>query len=279
MPELVFIQSLAHDLQALGLDLPEQARTALDVQAAALTAASATPTEDLRADAEAGTLDPATIGARVREAALALNARAAAHEVARELIHPLQKVATRAVMADADRIVKAMRPAFDTVAAGIAEAAARFDPDTSPERVIATGPEATAAYRTLDQHRATLDRVHAVRATLTRSYGYGATGTPAAAWYVATFVDFAQVERAQRLLEQDGGPGGQWLRLASAGYRLRLNTATEAAAVLAKAHGATDRAQRAAEQRSLAEHRRQYAGYLDAVTATVAHTDDGPQAA
>ncbi len=146
-------QLLARQLAAFGVDLPIEARHALDVYAAAQEAANANPSADLRAAFEAGRLTPKNTAAAVREAALAQNAQGAAHSLAADLARPVSKAATRAIAADGDRIVTELRPAFADAASAVRRAAETFAPDADPAQVLASSPVAAEVWQQLADAR------------------------------------------------------------------------------------------------------------------------------
>ncbi len=176
-------QLLARQLAAFGVDLPIEARHALDVYAAAQEAANANPSADLRAAFEAGRLTPKNTAAAVREAALAQNAQGAAHSLAADLARPVSKAATRAIAADGDRIVTELRPAFADAASAVRRAAETFAPDADPATVLATAPDAAELWQQLADARATLDAIRGVRAGLVQC-GYG-NPSPVVAAFIA----------------------------------------------------------------------------------------------
>ena len=75
MLDLTTALLLARDLGTLGVPLPAGAQTVLDVRDAALTAANASPADDLAAGLTDGTLTPDTVGERLLAAALAATAQ------------------------------------------------------------------------------------------------------------------------------------------------------------------------------------------------------------
>ena len=114
------------------------------------------------------------------------------------------------------------------------DAAAQFNPDATAEEILAAGPEATAAWAQLEHHRAVLDGINRIAAALAFQFGYGPIDHRVAG-YLAGVDHAGHLADADRLFPQATGTGGLWHRLAAAGYKLKLNTAAEAKALIANA--------------------------------------------
>lgn len=243
-------QLLARQLAALGVDLPAEAKRALAVFAAAMAAAEASPAEDLRLAFEAGKITPQNAGRMVQEAARNENARTAALGLARDLDRPVSRAATRALAEDGDRIVTELRPAFAAAAETVRRAAETFAPDADPATVLASAPDAAALWQQLAAAAQTLDAICGVRIGLA-GCGYG-NASPVVAAFVTAVADTAALRKAEALHGNSPGVGGMWHALIAGGFELRLNTAAEAAAVIAKATAADASSRRAEEARTAA---------------------------
>lgn len=161
---------------------------------------------------------------------------------AREIVMSTQGYITHMLVQElrgsaGDQLISSLRSTFDTAAAGIA--ACPFSPDTAmqPTRVIELGDEAVHALRTLPDHAAVLTTIY-MRVVLPLA-GHlqllpEPVDCPNGARYVAMVIDpnhnanLAKAAQTYNSAAGTGEPGAGWHRLATSGFRLRLNTPAEA---------------------------------------------------
>lgn len=203
------------------------------------------------------TAEPADIAERVRQAGID---RATHLEILRQrdgLQHRLARAAADSVRAGSDAIVQAMRKRFDPAVKVVQTAAQRglTQHTNMAELLDIAAPEVIQAYRALGPAVAELDAVAGLRNQLTTVAHVGPVDHPMAAF--VTGVDSALVlEGAHNIwtgesevVQHDVGMtgthlarirkqrlGGAWLALICGGYKLRLNTGSEAEAVVRAAH-------------------------------------------
>lgn len=275
--DLVYLHLIARDCTRLGVDLPERVTQALAVYAAANEAATASPADDLRDAFERGELDPSSVGRVLRAAAVALNARQSMGALVQDLQLPIVRTAVAALREDGDRIVADLRPAFDAAATGMTAAAGLLATPDDAESVLTSGPDAAAAWSALAAHRDTLDTVHSVRLALAQC-GYG-PHDPHVSYYVSGVADEVALQDAAHAYDDSTGRGGRWHRLAGV-VRLHLNTADQAARVLATARAGSTRQAQAQRQRDLEAARRAAVPFLAGHERLIVRTSsDGPEAA
>ena len=198
----------------------------LDIRDAALTAANASPADDLAAGLTDGTLTPDTVGDRLLAAAVAATAQEKAHTLLRDLQVPLVPRFAQAVRADADRLLADLRKVFTPAAKTMQKAGALFPVGATGEQVLTAGANAATAWRGLEQARRTLDTVHGVRVTLARDYGIGQV-QPEVLMYVRDLSSEHDVARATEAWDRHDvgtGIGGRWHALTAAGFALSLAT-------------------------------------------------------
>lgn len=275
--DLIDLQLLGRSCDRLSVDLPERTAQALAVYHAANEAAAAQPADDLRAAFDRGELDPSSVGQVLRDAAVAQNARQSMGALVQDLQLPVVRAAVAALREDGDRLVAEMRGPFDAAATGMTTAAGLFAPGADAEQVLASEPEAAAAWSALDAHRDVLDAVHSVRLDLAQ-VGYG-PHDPHVSFYVADVADEVALQDAAHAYDDSTGRGGRWHRLAGV-TRLHLNTADQAARVIATARAGSASRVEAQRQRELEAARRAAAPYVAGMERLVVRTtDDGPAAA
>lgn len=237
----------ARTLTAAGLELPAAAATCLAVDEAATEAANVAPTADLAALIATGEMTPENVGPAVTEAAGKLAAQQYAAQVVRDLDGPLRTAFNAALRADAPRLLKTLRRPFDQAAAVVHAAAEHFAPGASAEDVLAGGAAAAAAHEQLAAALGTLGRIRGARVALAEICGEGEQDP---SWWIANAADDAELDRARWAWAQPGDP---FHALAYAGFRLRLNTATEAASVTSQAAAVTAEHEAAEQARLVAE--------------------------
>lgn len=142
-----------------------------------------------------------------------------------------------------DHIIESIRPAFVTSCTAMAEAANLVSPTDRVDILADADDDTITAWRTIGEHRVTLDQVSALVRVLVERFEVLGGPQP---WHGARWIDAAMytpdvarlthVGRALSAPSGTGGPrGGRWHAISSA---IRLNTVSEARAILADAHAA-----------------------------------------
>ncbi len=248
MPDLVELHQFARSLERLGVEPPTEFTRTRTLLSLGLDTAVASPVDALLADFQSGSLTERKFPDRLRAAALELAAKDAAYNVLRDLTGPLVRHAARAVRDDGDRLIAELRRPFDQAKASMTTAGALFDERTSPERVLALGGEAAAAWQQMAADADTLDAVRAARMDLAR-WGYGTA--PQRTLMFTSGIDTAdQLAVAEQAFSRSAGPGRHWHALTAAGFALHLATAEEVVATQARLRAE-------AEQQAEADRRRQ----------------------
>jgi hypothetical protein len=241
------IIQLSKAITAAGGKNPKAVSDLIATWDAACTAADDLGDTDMTAALADGALTAKTAATVIPDAAR----RVAAHAAAVELVHELEpKIAHAATLAyrgqAGEELIESLRPAFDKAASAIA--ATPFSPDDArnPSKILALGDEAAQAWRDLPRHAAVLDAMYrnvlyklVLDVDVLPDHGWGKPE----ARFVPFIIDAdhkADVIGAAQVIVSSygtGEPGGPWHRLVRAGYKLRLNTPSEAAA-LADQHNA-----------------------------------------
>lgn len=200
-------------------------------------------------------LPAAEVAERFRQHALDRAATTAMREAVTPFEHRLAAAAAAALNDGADKIIHAMRRSFDPATKLIeAAAAAGLRPDTTPEQIAESGSDAAVkTFRALAPAVGTLDRIAGLRLQLADVGGVGpATSPDIMANLIGGPLTRTDLEAAERVWRADtqvvqhetplGGShlarvprnrlGGRWLAVVVAGYRPRLNTGTEAHAIV-----------------------------------------------
>lgn len=211
-------------LAQCGVPLPATAQQATEALAALQAeAARDVVTEALEA-AAASPLTAKNAGKRVQDLAAALIARDRATEAARHFEPAVLQTFRQDIVANIDALIAAMRPTFEAAAAVVHQAGAMFDPSNPP--TTDAGLDVLAVYQQLDDAQARLSAVRAARVSICEMAGYAKADVT---WFIAGAKN-ADDLHAARIHYKAG-----WHRLARAGYELRLNLPSEAAAIEADA--------------------------------------------
>lgn len=200
-------------------------------------------------------LEPAEVVERFRQAAVAASARPEMARVHSDFEFRLADVATVSLLAESDRIIAAMREIFDPSLKVIQQAADKgLTESTDPTALAQTADALTlGAYRAIGPAVIALNKIAGLRTEMARIAKIGPADRPLCCF--VTGVNELELEGAENLWRGNpervqnvlpmGGThmtqrirhrlGDQWLALVTAGYTLRLNTASEADSVLAAA--------------------------------------------
>ncbi|MCW2763615.1 MAG: hypothetical protein JWR85_3816 [Marmoricola sp.] len=259
------IVNLTTDLERFGVKLPE---TVLDARATLTEARRVTaqqPLSDLDAEYAAGLITAENVAEKVTEAA----GRLASREHNQQALNAIENGCTRTMYAglrDAgEKILKTLTKPFEDAAAVVQTAGTYFGSDPTPEQIIAGGVPAVAAHEKLGAALNTLNQIRGLRVALA-DCGYGAPdhGEQDVTWWIAGAKDQHSVDTARRAYS---APGNTFHNLAALGYTLRLNTPAEADRVASGARAATEKAEEAAREAALAEHRESWAPSLAVMAA------------
>jgi hypothetical protein len=201
-------------------------------------------------------LDPAEVADRVRQAGIDRACYLEMTRIRDDFNLRLARDAAASLHAVSDDIVTEMCKAFGPAVEAVQTAADHgLRPDTDVAGLLDTAKPATiAAYRDLAPAVATLDRIAGLRTQMATVAGIGPRSHPVACFItdVASLADLegaehtwrGQVETVQYDLPFTGSTlakrrrprlGGPWLALTTAGFRIRLNSGSEADNVLAAA--------------------------------------------
>ena len=140
-----------------------------------------------------------------------------------------------------DHIIESIRPGFTKSCTAMAEAANLVSPTDGVDILSDADDDTITAWRTIGEHRVTLDQVSALVRILVEQFEVLGGPQPwhghrwiDAAMYTPGIEHLTNVGRALSAPSGAGGPrGGRWHAIASA---IRLNTVSEARAILADAH-------------------------------------------
>jgi len=277
-PNVRQVQELAGKLARHGAEPPAAFATAA-AQLAAIDAHYA-PGRSIGDDLLA--LSPAEAVALVRGRAADEASRVQAGRVSVQYADRLAAALAAALAADSDRIIAALRPAFDVAAAGVAAAAAAgLQPGCTAADAIELGDAAVAAFRDLHTHRQTLGTLGTLRAQLSEVCGVPPHDRDLAALHadqvgprqpvVACFLADSVPDLSALYGYQDRYDGNsrrgngrdvgdRWMALACAGRRLTLNTGAPAQAVVDRAVAGTAALRRARDEQEQRATRSQAAG-------------------
>lgn len=124
-----------------------------------------------------------------------------------------------------------------------------FGPDATGDQIVHMSAEAIAAWKELDEHSHTLERVSVAYRSLLNDV-LREMPTELVSLFVTGTVDLGH---AAELYQRRNC----WHELAHAGFKLRLNDTTEAAAVVARAQAVRGEQEAAEREHQLEAHRRQ----------------------
>ncbi|SDY96050.1 hypothetical protein SAMN05661080_05141 [Modestobacter sp. DSM 44400] len=247
---------LASNLRDAGLSGGEEMQRIEDINAAIERMLAAQPGSPLQG-MDLMTADPDEIAQRIRQAGIDRAAQMETVNVRNGFQHTLAKSAAAHLRADSDRVVREMRKRFDPAVKFVQAAAKRGLTEHSDMTVLLDmgAPDVIAAYRALGPAVAELDRLAALRNQLTTVVGVGPREHPMAAFITGVTTEaelegaqnvwIGQLETVQHVTPMNGTHlanvrrnrlGGAWLALVCAGYTLRLNTGSEAQAVVDNAN-------------------------------------------
>ncbi len=250
LPELL---ALAANLDAAGYPVGDVI-TKVEAISTAVTVA-VTPDAGRWLTGDLLALGPDVVADRVRQAGLDQAAYIEMARVGTDVEHRLAADAAASLRENSDKIIIAMRKKFDPAVTVVQAAAdAGLTPHTDTAALLDTAePAVIEAYRALGPATAELDRIAALRNSMITVAGIGPVEYPLAA-LVTDVPDLPTLDGAGSTWKGETETvqvdlpfgsslarvrrprlGGPWLALLTGGYTLRLNTATEAEAVVAAA--------------------------------------------
>ncbi len=233
------IASLVAAVTDLGGTIPDDLQATLDT-IAAVTEWAPPPAVDIAAVVHRGELTADTADQLLTNALHEPTIKPADLKVKAK--HALAEHFTRQLSGDAgDQVIESVRPAFTRGCTALAQAAAIVPASATTADLAEADDEYITAWRALAEHRATLDRIDDLRRILVEHFGVLGGPQP---WHGARWVDSAVytpdtshlelIGGALMMPNGTGGPrGGKWHNISSA---IRLNTVSEARAILDEAH-------------------------------------------
>ncbi|MEV4987672.1 hypothetical protein [Pseudarthrobacter sp. LMD1-1-1.1] len=241
------IRRIDRTFAGLGIDLPKECQDASALANAALAATNTPAIQDLHDGILSGTITPKNIAAKLTDSAISIMAAERIHTAAEGTQSAVNDIYFSALKAHADKLVAALRPAFDEAAAIIQTAGKHFAADANERDILNAGMEAVNAWHNLAAAKATMMQITNARAVIaeaerdnTSPYLHYITG------------QHTQAELWQAEAEYTGVGHGLH-NLARAGFTLHLNTKAEAQKLADTARTRTEQAQARAEAARIAE--------------------------
>ncbi len=245
------VLALADELTAAGYDAGHGIAKIRETAAAIDAALTRDDGKHLTGDLD--TMTPEAVAEALRRTALDNVARVEMGNIHSDYQTRLAGSAAKNLRAVADTIVTRMRDTFDPAAAAVQTAADKGLTSGSDVTVLleTAPPDVIDAYRNLADAVTELNRITELRNKMTSIGGVGPAEFPICA-ILATATTLEHIEGAQNVWQGTSEAvtytapltgshaarrriprlGGSWLALITSGYRLRLNTGTEATAVL-----------------------------------------------
>lgn len=263
---------LTHDLETFGATMPKTVTNARATLAAAKEAAAHQPLSDLAAEYQSGKVTAANVGARMTAAGNALAVVDHIRQVLSTIENGVTGTIRAAIRSDAEKILTALRPAFDQAATVVQTAGTHFGSSATADQILAGGVPAVLASQQLSEALNTLTQIRALRIALA-DCGYGSPDNDAqdVTWWIAEAEDSTALTTARRAYT---APGDAFHNLAALGFTLRMNTSQEAARVAAGAKAATDAREAAQREEALREHRESWAPSLQYAASHAAAQQD-----
>jgi len=243
------IRSTARTFTNLGVELPAACTQALELADAITEATTTTAAADLNQGITDGTVTPANVVKKLREAAQAMLIAERLPQAAQATESALTLAFNQGIRANADDIIEQLREPFNAAAATITTAGRHFHPEANAATVLAAGVEAATAWQDLTEARNTLAQIRNARtilADLERDH------TNPALFYVAGPLSTQDVWNVQ---SNWGGAGDFFHQVTHEGYSLSLNTSEEAQAIERAAQTAAER--EAADKAAAARNKRE----------------------
>ena len=229
------LRSTARTFTTLGIELPTACTQALALADAITEATTTTAVADLNNGIAGGSVSPANVVKKLREAAQAMLIAERLPQAAQATESALTTAFNAGLRNNADQLIEQLREPFEAAAATITAAGRHFEPEANAATVLAAGVEAAAAWQDLTEARNTLARIRNARTIIA---DIQRDTTHPALFYVAgplTAQDVWEVKNNW------GGTGDFYHQLTHQGYTLSLNTSEEAQAIQHAAYTAEER--------------------------------------
>lgn len=244
------IRRIDRTFAGLHIDLPKECQDASGLANAALAATNSPAVADLHDAILAGTITPKNIGAKLTESAIAIMAAERIFTAAEGTQSAINTLYFGALKAHADKLVIALRPAFDEAAAVIQTAGKHFAADANERDILNAGMEAVNAWHNLAAARTTMTQILNARATIAEAERDN----------ISPYLHYVTGSHTQAQLWQAeaeySGVGHGLHNLARAGFTLHLNTKAEAQKLAETARTRTEKEQAQAESARIADSKR-----------------------
>ncbi|MDE8668003.1 hypothetical protein PY310_05320 [Pseudarthrobacter sp. H3Y2-7] len=244
------IRRIDRTFAGLAIDLPKECQDASPLANAAIAATNSPAVQDLHDGILSGTITPKNIAAKLTESAIAIMAAERIITAAEGTQSAINTLYFGALKAHADKLVTALRPAFDEAAKVIQTAGKYFAPDANERDILSAGMEAVEAWHNLAAAKVTLTQIINARATIADTER---DNSPAYLHYISGNYTQAQLWQAEA---EYTGVGHGLHNLARAGFTLHLNTKAEALKLAETARTKTEQQQAQAEAARIADSKR-----------------------
>lgn len=262
-PHALNSDALTNTFASLHIDLPKECQDASALANAALAATNSPAVQDLHDGILAGTVTPKNIAAKLTESAIALMAAERIHTAPEGTQSAVNTLYFGALKTNADKLVAALRPAFNEAAAVIQTAGKHFDPDANERDILSAGMEAVEAWHNLAAAKVIMTQIINARATIADTER---DHSPAYLHYISGNYTQAQLWQAEA---EYTGVGHGLHNLARAGFTLHLNTKAEAQKLAETARTKTEQQQAQAEAARIADSKRDSSLAPQVATGTV----------
>jgi len=244
------IRRIDRTFATLNIDLPKECQDASALANAALAATNSPAIQDLHEGILSGTITPKNIGAKLTDSAISIMAAERIITAAEGTQSAINQIYFQALKANADKLVAALRPAFDEAAGVIQTAGKHFAADANERDILNAGMEAVNAWHNLASAKTTAMQIINARAVIADAER---DHSPAYLHYITGTHTQAQLWQAEA---EYSGVGHGLHNLARAGFTLRLNTKAEAQKLAETARTKTEQQQAQAEAARIAESKR-----------------------
>lgn len=239
------LSRMAAFLDQLGATIPAEIADVAETRRAIGDLMVTPPTLAFEQDLAAGNITSANAAERIMAAATAKTAHDNAIQIARNADPILDKLERRALVQHGDRIIEAMRPAFDQAAAALATFVDVFGTHPDPKDVLAARADGSELWQAHTNAVALLDDVRRICSMLAVANYFA---EPDCSWFIAA------ADNSERLSQARAAASRGFDDLAAEGFTLRLNTADEARTVVANSNQRERRDLAELEAAATAEH-------------------------
>lgn len=219
------LHSTARTFTNLGIELPKACTQALELADAITEATTTTAAAELNNGITDGSITPANVVKKLREAAQAMLIAERLPQAAQATESALTAAFNAGIRDNAEDLIDQLSEPFNTAAATVTTAGRHFQPEANAATVLAAGVEAAAAWQDLTEARSTLAQIRNARAIIA---DLERDNTHPALFYIAGPLTAQDVWNVQ---SNWGGAGDFFHHLTHEGYSLNLNTSAEARAI------------------------------------------------